>query len=58
MRTVQAKLNEDYHDKMVNLCTRFGVTKADLLRFMLDTLEHWGVTDDEFDRWYDNQKSS
>lgn len=58
MRTVQAKLNEDYHDKMVNLCTRFGVTKAELLRFMLDTLEHWGVTDDEFDRWYDNQKSS
>lgn len=58
MRTVQAKLNEDYHDKMINLCTRFGVTKAELLRFMLDTLEHWGVTDDEFDRWYDNQKSS
>lgn len=58
MRTVQAKLNEDYHDKMVNLCTRFGVTKAELLRFMLDTLEHWGVTDDEFDRWYDNQKYS
>lgn len=58
MRTVQAKLNEEYHDKLQNLCTRFGVTKAELLRFMLDTLEHWGVTDDEFDRWYDNQKSS
>lgn len=56
MKTVQLKLEDNYHDKIQAYCRRFGVSKADLMRFMLDTLENWGVQDDEFDQWYDSHK--
>lgn len=52
MNTVQLKLEQEYHDRFLALCKRFGVSKADLVRFMLDTVENWGVQDDEFNRWY------
>lgn len=58
MKTAQLKLEDEYHEKLQNLCLRFGVTKADLVRFMLDTVENWGVTDDEFDRWYAERSAS
>lgn len=55
MNTVQLKLERAYHDKIQEHCRRFGVSKADLVRFMLDTMENWGVQDDEFNRWYDGR---
>lgn len=58
MKTVQLKLEDVYHNKVDTLCMRFGVTKAELVRFMLDTLENWGVTDEEFERWYDERSRS
>lgn len=58
MKTAQLKLEDEYHEKLQRLCLRFGVTKADLVRFMLDTVENWGVTDDEFDRWYEERNAS
>lgn len=58
VKTAQLKLEDEYHEKLQRLCLRFGVTKADLVRFMLDTVEHWGVTDDEFDRWYAERNAS
>lgn len=54
MKTVQLKLEEDYHDKMQFFCRKFGVTKTELVRFMLDTMNDWGITEDEFDRWSGN----
>lgn len=54
MKTVQVKLHNEYHDKLQSYCRRFGVSKAELIRFMLDTMDNWGVMDDEFNRWYDN----
>lgn len=54
MKTVQLKLNDDYHEKMQDLCRKFGVTKTELVRFMLDTMDNWGITEDEFNRWYEN----
>lgn len=58
MQTVQLKVEADYHDKLLGYCQRFGVTKAELVRFMLDTLDNWGVTDDEFERWFEDRKHS
>lgn len=58
MKTAQLKLEDEYHEKLQRLCLRFGVTKADLVRFMLDTVENWGVTDDEFNRWYAERNAS
>ena len=55
MQTVQLKLEEDYHDKLIAFCKRCGVTKADAFRFMMDTINLEGVTDAEFDRWYDTR---
>lgn len=58
MKTAQLKLEQEYHDKILTYCRRFGVSKADLVRFMLDTLESWGVQDEEFERWYDGRTST
>jgi hypothetical protein len=55
MQTVQLKLEEDYHDRLMVFCKRCGVTKADAIRFMIDTINLEEVTDAEFDRWYDTR---
>lgn len=54
MKTVQLKLNDNYHDMMQDFCRQFGVTKTELVRFMLDTMHAWGITEDEFNRWSEN----
>ena len=53
LKTVQIKLELPYHDKLMAFCQRNGVTKADAIRYMIDTLQLDGVSDVEFDRWYD-----
>ena len=54
MNTVQVKLEDTYHDKLLAFCRRNGATKADVIRYMIDTLQLIEVNDVEFDRWYDN----
>ena len=56
MNTVQIKLEKEYHDKLLAFCKRNGVSKADVIRYMIDTLQLDGVSDVEFDRWYDTRK--
>lgn len=56
MHSVQLKLDDEYNDKLQSLCRRFGVTKTELVRFMLDTIQDWEVSDVEFERWYSNHK--
>lgn len=55
MKTVQLKLKDNYHEKMQSFCRQFGTTKTELVRFMLDTMENWGITEDEFNNWYDSK---
>lgn len=57
MKMVQIKLEERYHDKLMAFCQRNGVSKADALRFMIDSLQG-GQSDVEFDRWYDTRQSN
>lgn len=54
MNTVQVKLEDTYHDKLQAFCSRNGATKADVIRYMIDTLQLTEVNDVEFDRWYDS----
>lgn len=54
MNTVQVKLEDTYHDKLLAFCRRNGATKADVIRYMIDTLQLTEVNDVEFDRWYDS----
>lgn len=56
MNTVQLKLEDEYHDKILAFCKRNGVTKADAVRFMIDRLKLNEVSDVEFDRWYDTRR--
>lgn len=56
MNTVQIKLEQEYHDKLLAFCTRNGVPKADAVRFMIDRLKLNEVSDVEFDRWYDTRR--
>lgn len=56
MNTVQLKLEEEYHAKIMAFCKRNGVTKADTIRFMIDRLKLDEVSDVEFDRWYDTRR--
>lgn len=53
MNTVQVKLEDHYHNQLLAFCKRNGVTKADAVRYMIDTLKLAEVSDAEFDRWYD-----
>ena len=55
MNTVQLKLEDEYHDKLLAFCTRNGATKSDAIRYMIDTLKLTRANDVEFDRWYDNR---
>lgn len=55
MQTVQLKLEEEYHDRLMAFCKRSGVSKADAVRFMIDTVNLEEVTDAEFDRWFDTR---
>jgi len=55
MQTVQLKLEPEYHTKLMEFCQRCGVTKADAIRFMIDTVRLEEVADAEFDRWYDTR---
>lgn len=56
MNNMQVKLENEYHDKLMAFCQRNGATKADVIRYMIDTLGLTGVNDVEFDRWYDTHK--
>lgn len=53
LNAVQVKLEDEYHKKLLDFCNRNGVTKADAIRYMIDTLQLDKVSDYEFDRWYD-----
>lgn len=53
MNNMQVKLEDEYHDKLMAFCSRNGTTKADALRYMIDTLGLTEKNDVEFDRWYD-----
>lgn len=55
MNTVQLKLEDEYHDKLLAFCMRNGATKSDAIRYMIDTLKLTGASDVEFDRWYDTR---
>ena len=55
MQTVQLKLEPEYHPKLMEFCQGCGVTKADAIRFMIDTVRLEEVADAEFDRWYDTR---
>lgn len=55
MNTVQIKLEKEYHDKLLAFCMRNGATKAEAIRYMIDTLQLNEVSDVEFDRWYDTR---
>ena len=56
MNTVQIKLEDEYHDKLLAFCMRNGASKAEAIRYMIDTLQLNEVSDVEFDRWYDTRK--
>lgn len=56
MNTVQIKLDKEYHDKLLAFCMRNGASKAEAIRYMIDTLQLNEVSDVEFDRWYDTRK--
>ena len=56
MISVQLKLEDEYHDILMAFCQRNGATKADAVRFMIDTLQLKEQSDVEFDRWYDTHK--
>ena len=53
MNNIQIKLETEYHDKLMAFCQRNGTTKADAIRYMIDTLQLTEKNDVEFDRWYD-----
>lgn len=55
MNTVQIKLEDEYHDKLLAFCMRNGASKAEAIRYMIDTLQLNEVSDVEFDRWYDTR---
>lgn len=57
MNTVQVKLEDYYHDLLMAFCQRNGATKADAIRYMIDTLRLNEVNDVEFDRWYDTHNN-
>ena len=42
MNTVQLKLEDEYHDKLLAFCMRNGATKSDAIRYMIDTLKLTG----------------
>lgn len=52
MHTVNLKLDTDHHEKLMTFCRRFGVSKTDLIRFMLDYIDATEVTDDDFELWF------
>lgn len=54
---MQVKLEDEYHDKLMAFCRRNGTTKADALRYMIDTLGLTEKNDVEFDRWYDTHNN-
>lgn len=56
MHNMQVKLEKEYHDRLMAFCRRNGTTKADALRYMMDTLQLTEKNDAEFDRWYDTHK--
>ena len=56
MHNMQVKLEKEYHDRLMAFCRRNGTTKADALRYMMDTLQLMEKNDAEFDRWYDTHK--
>lgn len=55
MNTLQIKLEKEYHDKLLAFCQRNGASKAEAIRYMIDTLQLNEVSDVEFDRWYDTR---
>lgn len=57
MNNIQVKLEDEYHDKLMAFCRRNGTTKADALRYMIDTLGLTEKNDVEFDRWYDTHNN-
>jgi len=56
MNTIQIKLEKEYHDKLLAFCKRNGASKAEAIRYMIDTLQLNEVSDVEFDRWFDTRK--
>ena len=56
MNTLQIKFEKEYHDKLLAFCQRNGASKAEAIRYMIDTLQLNEVSDVEFDRWYDTRK--
>ena len=56
MNTIQIKLEKEYHDKLLVFCKRNGASKAEAIRYMIDTLQLNEVSDVEFDRWFDTRK--
>ena len=56
MNTIQIKLEKEYHDKLLAFCNRNGASKAEAIRYMIDTLQLNEVSDVEFDRWFDTRK--
>lgn len=53
--SLQIKIEKHYHEQLLAFCRRNGVTKADAVRYMIDTLQLDGVSDVEFDRWYETR---
>lgn len=55
MAKIQVNLEDNYMQKIADICSRTGVSRADLLRYMIDTLRLDEFCDDEIEEWYNER---
>lgn len=55
MAKIQVNLEQEYMDKVAGICSRTGVSRADLLRYMIDTLRLDELCDEEIEEWYNER---
>lgn len=51
LNSLQVRIEKDYNNRIVDFCKRNGISKAECIRYMVDTLQLKEQSDVELERW-------